>query len=1353
MINHYGPGYECKLVTSTDMENWEVIHTFPGQNIGPELFSTEISNNHVGSETLYIAFMFSGNSYQINNWYIDNVVVTKDDSVQDTEAPQFVSLDGNTQVVGSDMNLTLVVSDETGVPSTIEATYDLIGSEETLVMNLSRENYTYTGTISSPEEASSGDITFHLMDTVDPANTVDIVKQISFNDPVNNSPTIELPENLTFDEDGSLEVDLSPYINDVDDDDLTLSVSDNSNIMVTFTGLVATFTAAPNYNGSETITITVDDGNSKLFTKKDISKKFTKKGVSRATAFDTIDIIVNPVNDAPTIELPESLTFDEDSSLEMDLSPYINDVDGDNLTLSVSDNSNIMVTFTGLVATFSATENYNGSEVITITVDDGNSKLFTKKDISRKFTKKGVSRATAFDTVEIIVNPVDDAPEIIEIANLPVSPIGSVVTLDLNSNELGFDGESDEDLTWSVEITNPNVDGDIEFTGTISETSIGSDIFTIDPQDINFSGKIEIKLTLSNGILTDTQENIIIDWDDNGAPVITLDQTEYSADEDNPIVLNLSDENMYDPEDDDSELYWEVTNFEIGNVVVNGNEITFTTPENFNGSGNATLKLFDTNGASSEIELSLTWNPVDDPVVLNLPEIFEFDEDQSLDLDFIALGYIVDPDSDQLTLTASNNSNIILEITGTNVSISSPANWNGSENITFTVTDGISIVSEVVAVNVNSVNDAPTINLPNSFTFNEDESLVVNFKEMGYVDDVDDVDLTLMVSGNSSVLVSIQQDLVTFSAPQNWNGSEILTFTVYDSGNSKASASDSVEVIVTPINDDPIINLPNSFAFDEDSSLEVDFSPYIEDVDLDDLTLTATGNTNINVTFSGLVAMFSAPLNWNGMETITISVNDNSGKSIASDNVEVVVTPINDAPTINLPDSFTFDEDASLEVDLSPYIEDVDSDEFTLSSTGNTNINVTFNGLVALFSAPQNWNGSESVTISVSDNMSKAVSSDVVEVIVTPINDDPIINLPNSFTFDEDASLEVDLSQYIEDVDLDDLTLTATGNTNINVIFSGLVAMFSAPLNWNGMETITISVNDNNGRSIVSDNVEVVVTPVNDLPVMELPETIAYNEDDILTVDFTQYIEDVDTEELVLSVSGTINTIVNIDGFIVTFGAVENWNGSETITFKLHEINSRGFVTDNVIVNVLPVNDAPTIVSFYPINTSLVITNSDPITFGVTAEDVDSDISYSWTLDGEPVNGDSTFVNEFTENGNYEVKVVVSDGELEASQTWNVEVAIVSIDENLPKVTKLNGNYPNPFNPKTTISFDLSESGLVSLKVYNRSGQLVKTLVNEFREAGKYSVDWVGMDIPSGVYFYRLSTKNYNKTMKAIIIK
>lgn len=85
-------------------------------------------------------------------------------------------------------------------------------------------------------------------------------------------------------------------------------------------------------------------------------------------------------------------------------------------------------------------------------------------------------------------------------------------------------------------------------------------------------------------------------------------------------------------------------------------------------------------------------------------------------------------------------------------------------------------------------------------------------------------------------------------------------------------------------------------------------------------------------------------------------------------------------------------------------------------------------------------------------------------------------------------------------------------------------------------------------------------------------------------------------------------------------------------------------------------------------------------------------------------------------------------------------------------------NYPNPFNPETTICYNLPTESFVSLEIYNLKGQLVKKLINETQSSGKHSTVWNGCDqqgheVASGFYFYRLSTKDNKLTRKILLMK
>lgn len=93
-----------------------------------------------------------------------------------------------------------------------------------------------------------------------------------------------------------------------------------------------------------------------------------------------------------------------------------------------------------------------------------------------------------------------------------------------------------------------------------------------------------------------------------------------------------------------------------------------------------------------------------------------------------------------------------------------------------------------------------------------------------------------------------------------------------------------------------------------------------------------------------------------------------------------------------------------------------------------------------------------------------------------------------------------------------------------------------------------------------------------------------------------------------------------------------------------------------------------------------------------------------------------------------------------------------------PVAAKLYSNYPNPFNPVTNITYELSESADINITVYNMLGQEVITIVDGHQIAGSYSVQWVGNDqaghsVPSGVYFYTMRTEGFIATQKMILLK
>jgi len=112
----------------------------------------------------------------------------------------------------------------------------------------------------------------------------------------------------------------------------------------------------------------------------------------------------------------------------------------------------------------------------------------------------------------------------------------------------------------------------------------------------------------------------------------------------------------------------------------------------------------------------------------------------------------------------------------------------------------------------------------------------------------------------------------------------------------------------------------------------------------------------------------------------------------------------------------------------------------------------------------------------------------------------------------------------------------------------------------------------------------------------------------------------------------------------------------------------------------------------------------------------------------------------------YRLKQVDFDGRIEYSD-------IVEVEFDIPRDFVLHQNYPNPFNPSTTVKYAVPKTSLVSIKVYDLTGQEVATLVNEMQEAGTYEIKFDARNLASGVYVYRMIADNFTSVRKLNLLK
>ena len=230
------------------------------------------------------------------------------------------------------------------------------------------------------------------------------------------------------------------------------------------------------------------------------------------------------------------------------------------------------------------------------------------------------------------------------------------------------------------------------------------------------------------------------------------------------------------------------------------------------------------------------------------------------------------------------------------------------------------------------------------------------------------------------------------------------------------------------------------------------------------------------------------------------------------------------------------------------------------------------------------------------------------------------------------------------------------------------------------------------------------------------------------------------------------------------------YNSFGTYTVKL--TTQTGISSDTKIktdyIEIQPVPGYPVITFEDPSFTDTTVIAGARKTFTISAIDTSGyDITYKWIQNGTEKNPDSSF--------NYvalgfiptpaprtdTVMVEISNGYNSIWRIWYINVVkatdIKEISSNIPRQYLLEQNYPNPFNPSTIIRFAIPQSGPVQLKIFDILGKEVTTLLDEYKSAGTYEIDFnsneIKTSLPSGLYFYSVKANKFFETKKMILLK
>ena len=883
-------------------------------------------------------------------------------------------------------------------------------------------------------------------------------------------------------------ISLAPVFIDVDDPSLTYSVA------LAPTGIINAAIVSGNQlqlstitdiNGDTTVTVTAGDG----------------KGPDVSVDFD-VDVL--PVNDAPTqdsVISPVTVVEDQASIPDIDLSNHFSDIDGDSLSYSITSPPSAVIdaSISSENLTFTAIPDANGSDVITVSVTDGNSPPIT---------------------VDITVNvtPEDDpptntgSPPTLTVDEDQTSPLP---TFDLSTIYSDVDTPS---LTYTITAITPSDVINASVSGSILSLSL--------IPDANGTAAITVEVTDGTSPAPSVDVPVVVN-PINDAPVHTPSFPNLVVAEDQVTVPPIDLDNFFSDVDGDA-LGYTFTNLPAGviDASLSGSILSFATiPDVF---GNATIEVTASDGSAPPVTGTLAVEVQaqnDAPTKPGAIGTVVVDEDQVAPLPTFDLNSIyADIDGPGLSYTIVSvvpNTIITPLISGSILSFTQVPNAFGTVTIVIDATDGIDPgPPETVTVVVNPTNDEPTVVAPlGSISIDEDEAAIAPIDLLPVFQDIDGDSLTYSVASVSPadmITAAVTGSTLQLTSNPDRHGTATIIIEAIDGGT--VAAQDTLTVNIAPIQDPPEVIAPIADqVVDEDGSIPfITLTAVFGDVkDGDPLTFAVIGNSPAGVINadinSGELRLLTIP-NVHGSATVTVEATDTAGLTV-TDELVVTVNSINDAPIVLVPTPATLEEDTAgtQTADATAWFDDVDLplDTHTYALVAVTGdpvfdaVSVSAAGIVT-YTLALNESGIGFIEVSLTDQGGITVSA-TFRVVVNAVNDPPyVLSPPGTLTaLEDEGTPSFSMVGVFGDDDIgftgDVLTYTVTSNPTTplgTLSVSGDNVILSQLPNENGTITVEVTASDIDGET-AAVTFDIDITPVNDAPFQNAvtPDVIQIDED------------------------------------------------------------------------------------------------------------------------------------------------------------------------------------------------------------------------------------------------------------------
>ncbi|MCG8608862.1 tandem-95 repeat protein, partial [bacterium] len=675
----------------------------------------------------------------------------------------------------------------------------------------------------------------------------------------------------------------------------------------------------------------------------------------------------------------------------------------------------------------------------------------------------------------------------------------------------------------------------------------------------------------------------------------------------------------------------------------------------------------------------------------------------------------------------------------------------------------------------------------------------------------------LLVNGPSNGALNLNPDGSFSYIPANdFNGDASFSYRAVDT--KGGSTIGTTTLIVSPINDPPDAT-DDAYSVPEDDTLTVSAPGTIaNDSDLDADVLQAVlvsspANGVLHLVADGSFS-YVPNGNFNGIDTFIYRVEDGHGGSDSA-KVTLMISLVNDLP-IAMQDDFLLAEDDTLLVPTPGVLaNDTDTDGGQLSvllADGPANGTVDLNPDGSFAYVPQaNFHGHDSFTYSLEDNQGGAVTGSVT-LTVSPVNDAPAA-LNDQYDVVVDEMLSVSAPGVLaNDSDLEGDELSAmvmSAPSNGTLVLNPDGSFVYAPtLGFVGTDSFTYGVTDTSGSASIG-TVHIMVNADE----IKHEQTVAGGSSGKDVVKTSAPIDGIEDHLYIAAISTKpYRKATELTGLGLIWTHVrEQCAGRNQTGVEIWRAIGSPVANDVVTASLssAPKNAAISVSRYSGIDAAnpmgSIISGNTRGLDGVCSRGSDKDVysfNFANTQDGAVVFAAVGMRNKtHTPGGTFRELVEISQGgggsgaglavmdslmqtagpiEVAGSFNDDVDWALIAVelrppsrlskstvtrersisDNNvaIPSSFELGQNFPNPFNPTTTISFSVPKTSELNLAIYNMRGQRVRLLVSGSVKAGRHRITWDGRNdqerkVASGIYVYRLETKNFTAQRKLILAK